>query len=181
MAWIARVWLHLPGENQNAEDANDTKSSALPSSLFTSTASTTSSESRSCVSTTVRDCRVGCVMSILSADATTTICYTTSCSSNVGCSIEPITSTSINTSTRSQRRLKQEPTPYDIAATWSAFGMSTMAWYLDATLTITAMDAEYTDDMSEEDSEDLPLASETIPAVLATAASIENTSWCYVQ
>lgn len=59
--------------------------------------------------------------------------------------------------------------------------MSTMAWYLDATLTITAMDAEYTDDMSEEDSEDLPLASETIRAVLATAASIENTSWCYVQ
>jgi hypothetical protein len=87
----------------------------------------------------------------------------------------------MTTSTRSQRRLKQESTPYNIAATWSSLGMSTMAWYLGATLTISAMDAEYTDDMSEEDSEDMPLAPETTSAGLATATSNENASWCYVQ
>jgi len=93
----------------------------------------------------------------------------------------------MTTSSGSKRTLKQQPTPYDIVATWSAIGMSTMAWYLGATLTVSAMDPQDTLSPNEEDdgddghSDDLPLSSGVSWIASASNTAPGETAWCYIQ
>lgn len=97
-----------------------------------------------------------------------------------------MTTTSMTTSARSQKMLKQEPTPYNIAATWSAFDMSTMAWYLGATLTVSTVDPQNTlnpdeeDEGDDEDSDDLSSVSGDPSTASASTTVSSETAWCYV-
>lgn len=165
-----------PAAETTISDTSDGDKS-LTSTTSPEVTATTTSTSESCSSTTVSDCRRACIVSTLSASSVTTNCYTTTCFHTVGCSIQPTTSASLTTASRSQKTLKQNPTPYQVAATWSSFGIKPLAWYLGATITLSGASAGYTE-VIDDPSDETGAKSESSPTPTVVT---DEQPWCYTQ